>query len=160
MSLIIATGSNIGNSQANLFEAKTLLQKKFSLVAESRVYQSAAVDYESQPDFYNQLLEFTLPSDYSAEEVMKILLQTELEMGRRRDIPKGPRTIDLDMIFWGLSEINTPLLTVPHPRWMQRSFIIYPLQELPFFKTIEKCFTIPKSFDVEALPISDSDSFN
>jgi len=64
--------------------------------------------------------------------------------------------VDIDMIFWGLTEINTPLLTLPHPRWAERSFVIYPLQELPFFKTIEKCFTIPTSFNVEAFPISDS----
>jgi 2-amino-4-hydroxy-6-hydroxymethyldihydropteridine diphosphokinase len=156
MSLIIATGSNIGDSKSNLQEARAELEKHFTLIAQSRIYTSAAVDYLNQPDFFNQVLEFQIPKQYAPEDVMDLLLKIELSMGRKRDISKGPRTIDIDMIFWGLTEINTPLLTVPHPRWSQRSFIVYPLQELPFFKTIEKCFTIPKSFDVEALPISDS----
>lgn len=156
MSLIIATGSNIGDSKSNLQEARAELEKHFTLTAQSRIYTSAAVDYLNQPDFFNQVLEFQIPKQYAPEDVMDLLLKIELSMGRKRDISKGPRTIDIDMIFWGLTEINTPLLTVPHPRWSQRSFIVYPLQELPFFKTIEKCFTIPKSFDVEALPISDS----
>lgn len=156
MSLIIATGSNIGDSKSNLQEARAELEKHFTLTAQSRIYTSAAVDYLNQPDFFNQVLEFQIPKQYTPEDVMDLLLKIELSMGRKRDISKGPRTIDIDMIFWGLTEINTPLLTVPHPRWSQRSFIVYPLQELPFFKTIEKCFTIPKSFDVEALPISDS----
>ncbi len=155
MSLVIATGSNIGDSISHLLEAKTELEKHFTLIAESRIYTSAAVDYLDQPDFYNQVLEFQTPTHLSPEEVMTLLLHIEKEMGRTRNITRGPRTIDLDIIFWGLSEVNTPTLTLPHPRWNQRSFIIYPLQELPFFKTIEKCFTIPKSFDVEALPISD-----
>lgn len=156
MSLIIATGSNIGDSKSNLQEARAELEKHFTLIAQSRIYTSAAVDYLNQPDFFNQVLEFQIPKQYTPEDVMDLLLKIELSMGRKRDISKGPRTIDIDMIFWGLTDINTPLLTVPHPRWSQRSFIVYPLQELPFFKTIEKCFTIPKSFDVEALPISDS----
>lgn len=156
MSLIIATGSNIGDSKSNLQEARAELEKHFTLIAQSRIYTSAAVDYLNQPDFFNQVLEFQIPKQYAPEDVMDLLLKIELSMGRKRDISKGPRTIDIDMIFWGLTEINTPLLTVPHPRWSQRSFIVYPLQELPFFKTIEKCFTIPKSFDVEALPITDS----
>lgn len=153
MSLIIATGSNIGDSLENLKEAKQQLQKYFKMTSESRVYKSAAVDYLNQPDFFNQVLEFEIPKHLSPEESMATILEIEKEMGRRRDIPKGPRTIDIDIIFWGLTEINTPILKVPHPRWMQRSFIIYPLQELPFFKTIEKCFTISPSFDVEAFPI-------
>jgi 2-amino-4-hydroxy-6-hydroxymethyldihydropteridine diphosphokinase len=156
MSLIIATGSNIGSCLIHLQKAKEELEKHFVLIAESRVYKSAAVDYLNQPDFLNQVLEFEIPKHLSPEEAMKLILEIEIEMGRRRDIPKGPRTIDIDIIFWELTEINTPLLTLPHPRWAERSFVIYPLQELPFFKTIEKCFTIPKSFDVEALPISDS----
>ncbi len=155
MSLIIATGSNIGESLKHLSDAKKILETHFKLIAESRVYTSSAVDYLNQPDFFNQVLEFELPKNLSSEESMKLILDIELQMGRRRDIPRGPRTIDIDIIFWGLAEINTPLLTTPHPRWMQRSFIVYPLQELPFFKTIEKCFTISKSFDVEAFPISD-----
>lgn len=153
MSLIIATGSNLGDSLASLNTAKKLLQEKLQLVAESRIYRSAAVDYENQPDFLNQVLEFHIPASWQPEEVMQWMLEIEQKMGRKRDVPKGPRTIDLDIIFWGLKSYNSPLLTLPHPRWNERSFIVYPLRELPFFQTIEKCFTIPRSFKVSASPL-------
>ncbi|WP_408098280.1 2-amino-4-hydroxy-6-hydroxymethyldihydropteridine diphosphokinase [Peredibacter sp. HCB2-198] len=152
MSLIIATGSNIGDSLHHLEEAKQVLAQKFSLIAASRVYVSKAVDYENQPDFFNQVLEFRIPA-LSPHQVMQELLNIEKSLGRNRNIPKGPRTIDLDIIFWGLDTINEPALTIPHPRWNERSFVVKPLQELPFFQTIEKCFTIPKSFNVDASPI-------
>jgi 2-amino-4-hydroxy-6-hydroxymethyldihydropteridine diphosphokinase len=152
MSLIIATGSNILDPLKNLDLAKNLLSEKFSLMAASRVYRSVAVDYEAQPDFFNQVLEFQIP-DLSPNEVMAWLLKTEQSLGRTRDVSRGPRTIDLDIIFWGLETHHTNLVDIPHPRWPERSFVIRPLQELPFFKTIEKCFTIPKSFNVEAFPL-------
>ncbi len=152
MSLIIATGSNLGDSKATLKRAQEILSTHFEFVAASRIYVSKAVDYENQPDFFNQVLEFRLPA-VSPANAMKKLLDIEKDFGRNRDIPRGPRTLDLDILFWNMDEIRTPDLTIPHPRWMQRSFVIKPLQELPFFQTIEKCFTIPKSFTVDAHPI-------
>lgn len=153
MPLIIATGSNIGDSQEILRQAKTKLDEMFGLVAASRVYVSPAVDYENQPDFFNQVLELKTPAE-SPHEVMQKLLVMEKDFGRNRDIPKGPRTLDLDIIFWDMDAINDESLTIPHPRWMERSFVVKPLQELPFFQTIEKCFTIPKTFTVDASPVS------
>jgi 2-amino-4-hydroxy-6-hydroxymethyldihydropteridine diphosphokinase len=152
MSLIIATGSNMGDRAQHLQQARERLMQHFTLIAASRIYTAAAVDFTAQPDFYNQVLEFALPAQ-EPSLVMQQLLQLELELGRTRNIHRGPRTIDLDIIFWGLDKINSQHLIIPHPRWAQRSFIVRPLQELPFFQTIEKCFTIPKSFDVEARPL-------
>lgn len=153
MSLIIATGSNQGQSLQLLAEAKSILQTKLVLIAESRIYKSQAVEYQNQPDFFNQTLEFTLPASMNPQQVMSWLLQIEKDMGRRRDIPKGPRTIDLDIIFWGLNSYSENDLIIPHPRWSERSFVVKPLQELPFFQTIEKCFIIPTSFTVDATPL-------
>ena len=152
MSLIIATGSNIGQSIQTLKEAEQRLSREFEFVAASRIYSSKAVEYENQPDFFNQVLEFRIPA-LTAVQVMNKLLEIEKEFGRNRDIPKGPRTLDLDIIFWSMEQISQPELTVPHSRWMERSFVVRPLQELPFFQSIEKCFTIPKYFTVEATPI-------
>ncbi len=152
MSLIVATGSNIGDSVAILNQARDKLAAKYGLIAESRIYTSAAVEYESQPDFFNQVLELRTPAT-SPQKVMQELLEIEQEFGRNRNIPKGPRTLDLDIIFWDMEKINEAALIIPHPRWNERSFVVKPLQELPFFQTIEKCFTIPKSFNVNAFPI-------
>lgn len=154
MSLIIATGSNIGNSVQTLTAAQTELTKHFELISASRIYYSKAVEYENQPDFYNQVLEFFLPQ-ISPDEVMELLLEIEIKFGRHRDIPKGPRTLDVDIIFWGTTSWNSDIVTIPHPRWSERSFVVKPLQELPFFQTIQKCFTIPQAFTVDAAPLLD-----
>ena len=154
MSLIIASGSNIGDSVAILRAAQSELSQHFQFIASSRIYISAAVEYENQPDFYNQVMEFELPV-LTPDEVMDTLLSLEKKFGRHRDIPKGPRTLDLDIIFWNTTSIHTPKVTVPHPRWAERSFVVKPLQELPFFQTIRKCFIIPESFTVEAAPLRD-----
>ncbi|MFP5385028.1 MAG: 2-amino-4-hydroxy-6-hydroxymethyldihydropteridine diphosphokinase [Bacteriovoracia bacterium] len=152
MSLIVATGSNIGDSLTILKAARDRLARDFGLIAESRIYTSVAVEYENQPDFFNQVLELQLPAS-DPETVMTHLLQIEKEFGRNRDIPKGPRTLDLDIIFWNMQNFNSQHLIIPHPRWRERSFVVRPLQELPFFQTIEKCFTIPKIFNVDASPL-------
>ncbi len=154
MSLIIASGSNIGNSPQTLRDACAELSVHFSHIASSRIYTSPAVEYENQPDFYNQVIEFSLP-DLKPDEVMKYLLEIEKKFGRHRDIPKGPRTLDLDIIFWGTTSFHSEIVTIPHPRWFERSFVVKPLQELPFFQTIRKCFTIPQSFTVDAAPLQD-----
>ena len=151
MPLIIATGSNLFSRIEHLDWAKRELTQHFKLIAESRVYQSSAVDYEAQPEFLNQVLQFALPWQ-QPHEVMQILLNIEQDRGRTRDVSRGPRTLDLDILFWGTSFIQSATLTSPHPRWKERSFVVRPLSELPFWHLIEKCFTIPKSFDVEAFP--------
>ncbi|MDD4974268.1 MAG: 2-amino-4-hydroxy-6-hydroxymethyldihydropteridine diphosphokinase [Bacteriovorax sp.] len=152
-SFFIATGSNLGDRAQNLFEAKVLLQQHFELIAESRIYESPAVDYLNQPDFYNQVLEFTLPLE-NPETIMSLLLHLEKEMGRNRLIPKGPRLIDLDILFWGLLKIQSETLQIPHPRLFARSFVVLPLSELPGFKILEKNFIFKFHFDNEAIALS------
>ena len=154
MSLIIATGSNIGDSLIILKQARDQLASRFGLIAESRVYVSKAIEYENQPNFFNQVLELNIPASKTPQAVMLELLQMESDLGRNRTIPKGPRTLDLDIIFWDLENINEGALRIPHPRWSERSFVIKPLQELPFFQTVEKCFTIPRTFKIDAFPIT------
>ncbi|MCO4794034.1 MAG: 2-amino-4-hydroxy-6-hydroxymethyldihydropteridine diphosphokinase [Bacteriovoracaceae bacterium] len=153
MSLIIATGSNLNDPIRNLEKAKSALSKIFNLIEESRVYKSSAVEYLDQPDFYNQVLEFKMPKE-SPEEIMKILLSLEEKLGRVRDIPKGPRIIDLDILFFGLKKLETNDVTVPHPRLFQRSFVVLPLMELPFFETLSQNYEFLTEFDVVATPIA------
>jgi 2-amino-4-hydroxy-6-hydroxymethyldihydropteridine diphosphokinase len=145
MSLFIATGTNIGERNKNLIIAKNILCTQFTLVAESRIYESPAVDFEEQPDFYNQVLEFKTPQ-ISPHECMNILLDIELQMGRNRNIPKGPRLIDLDILFWDNLEIQTKMLQLPHPRLFSRSFVVLPLSELPGFNKLRETFSFTFSF--------------
>jgi 2-amino-4-hydroxy-6-hydroxymethyldihydropteridine diphosphokinase len=153
MSLFIATGSNLSDRMANLNEAKAQLCSHFTLIAESRIYESPAVDYLNQPDFYNQVLEFSIPTK-NPDEVMTMLLEIEKSLGRNRDIPKGPRLIDLDILFWGVSEYQSETLTLPHPRAFERSFVVLPLSELPGFKNLQSAFDFTFSFKNTASPIS------
>lgn len=152
--LIIATGSNLGDRQSFLTIAQQELTKHFEFEAASRIYVSKAVDYTQQPDFYNQVLQFKLPLSVSPKMCLETLLEIEKYMGRTRDVLRGPRTIDLDILFWGTESFNEENLTVPHPRWDERSFVVLPLQELPFFQTLKKYFTIPSTFTVMASPLS------
>jgi 2-amino-4-hydroxy-6-hydroxymethyldihydropteridine diphosphokinase len=153
MSLIIATGSNLGDKKSHLKSAKVLISKHFNLIAQSQIYSSPAVDYLDQPDFFNQVLEFEQPKSMSPTDVMTLLLSLEKELGRRRDIPKGPRTVDIDIIFFGLKEINTDLLQVPHPRCFERSFVILPLTELPYYQVLKSHFSFTHNFSNAAKPI-------
>ena len=148
MSLIIATGSNLGDKKSNLQNAKKYLSHFFHLVSESQIYQSEAVDYTNQPFFFNQVLEFKEP-DQGPQEVMRQLLSIEKLMGRRRDIPKGPRIIDLDLIFFGNQKFNSANVTLPHPRWDKRDFVYIPLKELPFSRSpFISQRNFPKSIDL------------
>ena len=152
MSLILATGSNLGDKGEHLELAKLELSKHFQFIEQSQVFTSKAVDYEDQPDFLNQVLEFQIPK-LSPQETMRLILDIEKSLGRVRNIDKGPRTVDIDILFWGLEKINKSNLTIPHPRWQDRSFVVLPLQQLPFFQTIKKSFIIPSKFENSAYPV-------
>lgn len=153
MSLIIATGTNLGDKLTNLAKARELLSGQFKPIAQSSVYCSAPVGFKDQPSFYNQALEFSLP-DMAPQETMRILLKIEEELGRKRVVKWGPRIIDLDIIFWGTSKIHEEDLIVPHPRWAERAFVVLPLRELPFFQVLQKSFKIPEKFDHHASIVS------
>lgn len=153
MSFFIATGSNLGNRLLFLREAQEILSREFEFIAKSRIYESVAVDYLNQPNFYNQVLEFKVPSE-APESVMLKLLEMEKTIGRNRTIPKGPRVIDLDMLFWNDDVISTANLTIPHPRLFERSFVVLPLSELPGFKKLQTKFNFKFLFDNFASPIS------
>jgi len=150
MSLIIATGSNLGNRTQNLTKALEHLKTSFEFIAQSNVYESEPIDYLDQPSFLNQVLEFKIPADTKAEAVMNLLLHIEKTMGRVRDTSKGPRIIDLDIIFWSNHKINSTHLCIPHPHWRERSFVVLPLRELPYFKELQEQFIFPEAFHTKS----------
>lgn len=150
MPVLIALGSNLNNRKDNLTAAIKELSKILVIEQISQVYESKAVDYLNQPDFYNMVIQCQTPKNISAQELMELLLSIEIKLGRRRDIPKGPRTIDLDLLFFDLQKCDTPLLQLPHPRVFERSFVTLPMTELSFSKTIFKNYERPLSFDNSA----------
>ena len=153
MSLFIAIGTNLGDRSYNLEVTRKILSSAFDLIDESRIYESPAVDYLNQPDFLNQVLEFQIPM-MKPIEVLNFCLAIEALLGRERDIPKGPRTIDIDILFWNHSSYSNQQLTLPHPRLFQRSFVVLPLSELKGFTKLQKHYQFTFSFDNKAIPIS------
>jgi 2-amino-4-hydroxy-6-hydroxymethyldihydropteridine diphosphokinase len=94
----------------------------------SSCYETAAWGIEEQPDFLNQVLEIETTMDPAS--LLDTLLEIEREMGRIRGEKFGPRTIDLDILFYGDMIIRTNDLEVPHPRMAERRFVLEPLYEL------------------------------
>jgi 2-amino-4-hydroxy-6-hydroxymethyldihydropteridine diphosphokinase len=152
-SFFVAIGTNLGDRVNNLSTAKKNLEHHFELIAVSRIYESPAVDYLNQPDFYNQVLEFKT-NHLSPDAVMELLLKIESLMGRNRIIPKGPRLIDLDLLFWGIESFKSNIVEIPHPRLFSRSFVVLPLAELPGFLILKKHFTFNFQFDNHAIVLS------
>ncbi len=153
MSLILSTGTNLGDRLKNLEIAKHQLSLRFELIEESRVYSSEAVDYLDQPDFLNQILVFKTPQS-SPLETIETILELEAQLGRKREIARGPRNIDIDILFWNLETIDLPQLQVPHPRLFERSFIVLPLKETRAFKALDKKYEFPLAFSNSAEPLS------
>ncbi|MCY4643083.1 MAG: 2-amino-4-hydroxy-6-hydroxymethyldihydropteridine diphosphokinase [Bacteriovoracales bacterium] len=143
---ILSLGSNLGNRVRFLEMAKEELGKIFEERKASAIYESAAVDYIQQPPFLNQLIEYK-KTDKKPNQILDIILEIEKKFGRTRDIRRGPRTLDIDLIFLGELEISSDKLQVPHPRWIERSFIYWPLHELPSAQMLKRLF-FPKKSEV------------
>jgi 2-amino-4-hydroxy-6-hydroxymethyldihydropteridine diphosphokinase len=145
LSIIISLGTNLGDREQNLARAIVLISNQFDIIKKSLIYSSPAVDYKDQPDFLNQVIECSGLND-NPEYILKCLLNIEKTMGRLRTVDKGPRIIDLDLLFVGNQKVNSSILDLPHPRLFERSFIVKPLREMPSFSELEKSFTFPTNF--------------
>jgi 2-amino-4-hydroxy-6-hydroxymethyldihydropteridine diphosphokinase len=126
----IALGSNLGDRRANLEAAIREIRQLGSVQAISEFFDTAPVGYLDQPRFLNAAL--LLETELAPIELLRTLLGIELRLGRDRDLvpAKGPRTIDLDLIFLGEQTLATPELTLPHPAMQDREFVLAPLAEI------------------------------
>ncbi len=153
-------GGNLGNRSANLQKAMQLIEQNCGQVVQtSAIYETAAWGLTNQPAFYNQALK--IHTNLPPESLMDALLLIEKEMGRVRTIKLGPRTIDLDMIFYNMLVLNSEKLVLPHPALSQRRFVLLPLFEIApgfihpvFQKNIEQLLKdCPDQLDVQKLSI-------
>lgn len=131
---LIALGSNCGDRAAHLLGAvSALLQRGLRLERLSSIYETAPVDYLDQPPFLNMAALLTPPLP-SPSKLLATLLELELKLGRVRNIPKGPRTIDLDLLIYGDMVLNSSSdelpLELPHPRMHLRRFVMVPVVEI------------------------------
>ena len=124
-------GSNLGDRAGNLLLAQRgILNAGLCLRKLSGIYETEPVAEIAQPSFLNMVAEVQGETILNPEQVMARLLRIEYALGRTRDIPNGPRTIDLDLLIYKNNISNTGFLTIPHPRLHQRRFVLVPLAEI------------------------------
>jgi 2-amino-4-hydroxy-6-hydroxymethyldihydropteridine diphosphokinase len=127
----VSLGSNLGDRAGNLLLAvRSLMDVGLQVNRLSHIYETEPVETFSQPSFLNMVAELrgnTLPAP---EQLLARLLRIEYSLGRTREVPLGPRTIDLDLLLFREEVRSTEFLTLPHPRLAQRRFVLEPLAEL------------------------------
>lgn len=122
-------GSNIGNREENLRAAIAALAEVGVRVARvSKIYETEPVDYLEQAWFLNCVVEGE--TELAPLELLKGLRAIEVNMGSVKAFAKGPRLIDLDILLYGDSALDTPALQIPHPRMTARRFVLVPLAEI------------------------------
>jgi 2-amino-4-hydroxy-6-hydroxymethyldihydropteridine diphosphokinase len=124
----LSLGSNIGDREANLRTAIEKLSELGEVTAVSSLYETEPVEFTAQPWFLNCAV--ALRTELTPKLFLAKMLAIEQQTGRRRTQPKGPRTIDIDILLFGNSVIRAPQLEVPHPAMHQRRFVLEPLAEI------------------------------
>jgi 2-amino-4-hydroxy-6-hydroxymethyldihydropteridine diphosphokinase len=125
----IALGSNLGDRAANLGRAVAALNSaRIRVTRQSPIYLTEPVDEPGQARFLNAVVE--AETSLLPLQLLHALLKIERELGRRRITPHGPRSIDLDLLFYGSSVIRSKELEVPHPRLAERRFVLIPLAQI------------------------------
>ena len=127
----VGLGSNLGDRAGYLLLAvRGMLDAGLDVIRLSSIYETEPVEYANQPAFLNMAVELRGSRLPSPEQMMARLLRIEYALGRKRDIPMGPRTIDLDLLIFRDQQLETEFVTVPHPRLAMRRFVLVPLNEL------------------------------
>ncbi len=127
----ICAGSNMGRKQANCAKgiARLTQSNDPKLVAHSRFYRTEPVDYAEQDWFVNAV--FSVKTALSAPVLLDRLKQVEAELGRTCSAVRfGPRILDLDILLYGDWVIQTPALSIPHPRMHKRRFVLAPFCDI------------------------------
>ena len=134
----LSLGSNVGDRAANLNSAIERLGALGTVERASSFYETEPVEFTAQPWFLNCAVK--LDTERMTKQLLSGILDLEQKMGRRRTQKKGPRAIDIDILLFGNSIIDTKGLTVPHPAMHERRFVLEPLAEIapdahhPIFK--------------------------
>ena len=132
MKAYLGIGTNIGNRIENLnnaIDALNLLPLT-KVTQISNVYETDPVGYDDQDDFLNIVVE--VETNLNSDNLLGAALGIEAGLGRVRMIKNGPRVIDIDLLLYGNEIKNTETLTIPHPRMMERGFVLVPLSDIDF----------------------------
>jgi 2-amino-4-hydroxy-6-hydroxymethyldihydropteridine diphosphokinase len=139
---VVALGSNLGNRWDHLaIGIRRLREGAIPLLEISPVFETPPLGLSDQPPFLNLVVMGDTP--LGPEELLRLLQDLEAESGRVRTVRNGPRTLDMDLLFFEDRVIRRDNLRVPHPRWRRRSFVVRPLLCLaPDLRDPETGFTV------------------
>jgi GTP cyclohydrolase-4 len=124
----LGLGANLGDRQSNLVQALQHIRTRAMIVQLSSCYETKPVGYLEQPEFLNIVCEIT--TTLSPYELLRFLKQIEKRMGRQMSFRNAPRPIDMDILFYDDLVMESPELTIPHPRLRERAFVLVPLAEI------------------------------
>ena len=124
----IGLGANLGDRMTTLRMAIQRLETLGRIAAVSSLYETEPVGYLEQPSFLNAVV--ALDTELAPADLMSGLLGIERDLGRARSFPNAPRTLDLDLLMVDDVILDTPELTLPHPRLHERAFVLVALAEI------------------------------
>ena len=124
----LSLGTNLGDRDHYLELARLEIMEKFVKVRFSRIYETEPVEFTDQPWFLNQVVE--VQTDLRPESLLEWAQSVEKKMGRQREVPKGPRTLDIDILMYGDEVRRSDRLTLPHPSMLDRRHVLVPLADL------------------------------
>ncbi len=128
-SVYLSLGSNMGDRAQNIARAiDALAAHGVRVTRQSSLYETEPVDIRSQGWFLNCVVE--AETDLMPRQLMHALLEIERSLGRRRRVPRGPRLVDIDILFFGANIVRTAELEIPHPRMAERRFVLVPFAEI------------------------------
>lgn len=126
----IALGSNIAPREGHLSAAieKLASHPQIEIVKQSAIYETVPKGFANQEDFLNMVI--AVATSLPVEELLDLCQAIELDLKRVRTIKNGPRTIDLDILMYGDTVVETKRLILPHPRLHERAFVLFPFAEV------------------------------
>jgi 2-amino-4-hydroxy-6-hydroxymethyldihydropteridine diphosphokinase len=124
----IGLGANLGDRMTTLRMAIQRLETLGRIAGVSSLYETEPVGYLEQPSFLNAVI--ALDTALAPADLLAALLGIERDLGRMRSFPNAPRTLDLDLLLVDNAILDTPELTLPHPRLHERAFVLVPLAEI------------------------------
>lgn len=126
--VVLALGSNLGDRRANLLQALEEISSQVAIDKTSSVYETPPWGYIEQPVFLNQVLSGC--TSLNPIELLAFVKDIEQKMGRVKNFKNGPRLMDIDILLFGEQIVNTEALMIPHPRMLERGFVLLPLSEI------------------------------
>lgn len=125
----VSLGSNVGDREQQIAAAiQALGARGIRVVRQSSIYSTEPVDVATQSWFLNCVLE--IETELMPRQLLRTFKEIESELGRKYTVRRGPRVIDIDILLYGSSVVQTPDLEIPHPRMTQRRFVLVPLVEI------------------------------